>query len=146
MFPIYFILLCRMWNMLKCKKKKFKWIYLQNMKISCKYFRWRFWFTVELVHQKTKSRNLVTRKFMRKRKVTCLIRIPEKLYLQCVGSRKVFPGTYKHRCIVTQALYYVWCTQNKTHIKFHFVKICIITLGIFLFASLANHPFWPTFN
>lgn len=64
------------------------------MNTRCKYFRWSFWIAVELVHQKTQSRNLVTGKFVRKRKVARVACSSENFYRQCIGSRKVFPGTY----------------------------------------------------
>lgn len=60
-------------------------------KSNCKYFRWSFWNAAELVYQKTKSRNLVARKFVREGKVTCS---PGNFNRQCIGSREIFPGTY----------------------------------------------------
>lgn len=82
------------------------------MKTDQKYFRWSFWNAVELVHQKTQSRNLVTRKPVRKRKVT-RVRSPENFYWQCFGSRKVFPGTYKTQIYLNYTSTFMYDAPHK---------------------------------
>lgn len=114
---------------------------------SYKYFRWSFWVTVELVHQKTKSWNLVARKFMWKRKIT-RVRCPENFYRQCVGSRKVFPGTYKQQTYFnnTRTFMYLDEAQNEkrtldfVYLYLPTIYICIHT--IFLFYILYTYQWW----